>query len=116
MKNRRNESTPERDGTKAPERASPRRPALSLCDCRVIDPCGCAVDPCACFLTDERGCYLDCSCESPSEAWLEKGNYWPVFVRTSARERQWLVGVQAVETVLRRPPSRLGRRRQGETS
>ena len=40
------------------------RRRINLCDCLVIDPCGCIVDPCDCVVTDERGCYLaPCGCE-----------------------------------------------------
>lgn len=38
----------------------------SLCDCLAVDPCGCHVNPCACFRMDARGCYLDCPCKPPS--------------------------------------------------
>jgi hypothetical protein len=48
--------------------AGGNRAATSLCDCRIVDPCGCVVDPCTCFRTDARGCYRDCPCGRPPEA------------------------------------------------
>ena len=44
--------------------------AVERCDCLVLDPCGCFVDPCVCVRTDERGCYTDCGCPDRSSAVL----------------------------------------------
>ena len=55
----------------APEHsADDKESAVERCDCLVLDPCGCFVDPCVCVRTDERGCYTDCGCPDRSSAVL----------------------------------------------
>lgn len=57
---------------------SPGRSAgSSLCDCLVVDPCGCLADPCICVKTDSRGCYMDCDCVENTVQPQRKHNYWP---------------------------------------
>lgn len=47
------------------DEAAPLPSSPSLCGCLVRDPCGCLADPCACAVTDSRGCFVGCACFTP---------------------------------------------------
>lgn len=61
----------------------------SLCDCLVLDPCGCYVDPCTCFQTDSRGCYVDCGCSEKTRGLMKAHHYWPVAAYEAPNEAVW---------------------------
>lgn len=61
----------------------------SLCDCLILDPCGCYVDPCNCFQTDSRGCYVDCGCSEKTRGLLKAHHYWPIAAYETCNEAVW---------------------------
>lgn len=80
--------TPDSDNKKTAHGNDPGRGVeSSLCDCLVVDPCGCLADPCICFKIDDGGCYVDCDCVEKTPRLRREHNYWPTSMLKSPMEK-----------------------------